>query len=81
MNNQQIHKRLSKEQVIAVLENYLSGEIKIDGACLNLGIKRARFFKLLSLYKNKPDSFDIKRKGNDGNRKISSKDNLDIAGH
>lgn len=72
MSNQQIHKRLSKEQVIAVLENYLSGEIKIDSVCLNLGIKRARFFKLLSLYKNNPDSFDIKHKGNNGNRKISN---------
>lgn len=72
MSNQQIHKRLSKEQVIAVPENYLSGEIKIDGVCLNSGIKRARFFKSLSLHENNPDSFDIKHKGNNGNGKISN---------
>lgn len=71
MSNQQIHKRLSKEQVVAVLENYLSSEIKIKNACDNLNIKRSRFFKLLSLYKNNQNNFDINHKGNNGNRKIS----------
>jgi len=71
MSNQQIHKRLTREQVITILENYLAGEIKANEACSNLGIKRSRFFKLLSTYKNNQDNFDIKHKGNDGNRSIT----------
>ena len=65
MRNQQIHKRLVKEQVVTILENYLSGEIKATEACLNLGIKRSRFFKLLSDYQNEQNDFNIdyKRKG------------------
>lgn len=73
MSKEQIHKRLTKTQVVTILENYLSGEIKTDRACLNLGIKRSRFFKLLSFYKNNADNFDIAHKGNNGNRSISNK--------
>lgn len=71
MSNQQIHKRLSKEQVIAILENYLAGEIKAKEAQLNLGIKKSRFFKLVSGYKNKPDTFSVKYPRTESNRKIS----------
>jgi hypothetical protein len=71
MSKQQIHKRLTKEQVITILENYLSGEIKRRDACENLGIRKSRFFKLLSFYRDADKDFDIKHKGNDGNRKIS----------
>lgn len=68
-----MNKRLSNEQVIAVVENYLSKEIRRKDACLNLGIGKSRFFKLLSQYKNDPDNFTIKHKGNDGNRSVSEK--------
>ena len=37
-----------------------------------LVLKKSRFFKLVSEYKNDPENFDIKHKGNDGNRKIST---------
>ena len=73
MSKQQIHKRLSKEQVSTIFENYLSGEINRRDACENLGVKKTRFFKLLSLYRDIDHDFDIKHKGNDGNRKISDK--------
>lgn len=73
MSKEQLHKRLSKEQVITILENYLSKEIRRKDACLNLGIGKSRFFKLLSQYKNDSDTFTIKHKGNDGNRSISEK--------
>ncbi|MCX5636937.1 MAG: hypothetical protein NTX52_04490 [Planctomycetota bacterium] len=73
MSKQQIHKRLSKEQVSTILENYLSGEIKRRDACENLGVKKTRFFKLLSAYRDIDHDFDIKHKGNNGNRKISDK--------
>jgi len=71
MSNQQIHKRLSKEQVIAVLENYLAGEIKAKKARINLGVEKSHFFRIVKEYKNNSKRFDIKHKGNPGNRKIS----------
>lgn len=41
MSNQQIHKRLSGEQVIAILENYLAQEIGAKKAMTNLGLRRS----------------------------------------
>lgn len=73
MRKQQIHKRLSKEQVATIFENYLSKEIKANEAIETLGIKKSQFFSLASQYENDPDNFDIKHKGNKGNRKISDK--------
>ena len=72
MSKQQIHKRLSKEQVVTIFENYLAGEIKRRDACINLEVKKSRFFKLLANYRKPSVDFDIKHKGNNGNRKISS---------
>lgn len=74
MSNQQIHKRLSEEQVIAVLENYLAGEIKAKDARENLGLGKSQFFKLVSEYKSNSDEFSIEHKGNNGNRRISNDD-------
>lgn len=71
MSKQQIHKRLSESQVITILENYLAGEIKANVARENLGIKKSRFFKLVSLYKNYPDKFSIKYERTGSNRRIS----------
>lgn len=78
MSNQQIHKRLSEEQVIAVLENYLAGEIKAKDARENLGVRKSQFFKLASEYKNNPDNFSVKHRGNKGNRRISYDDEKKI---
>ena len=52
MSNQQIHKRLSDEQIILILEKYLSKEINLNYALENLSVKRARFFKILTRYTN-----------------------------
>lgn len=71
MSNKQVHKRLSLSQVIAILENYLSGEIKARDAREKLELKKSQFFKLASDYKNNPDEFSIRHKGNKGNRRIS----------
>jgi hypothetical protein len=73
MGNQQIHKRLVQEQVVAILENYLSKEIKVEEACLNLGVKRSRFFKLLSDYRNGQNDFNINYKRNRSSRGITNK--------
>jgi len=71
MSNQQIHKRLSEEQVMAILENYLAKEIGAEEAMTNLSLKKSQFFNLASQYKNDSDNFNIKHRGNDGNRRIS----------
>lgn len=66
-----MHKRLSKEQVVSVLENYLAKEIKASDARKNLGIYKSHFFRLVAEYSSRSDEFDIKHKGNAGNRRIS----------
>jgi len=72
MGNQQIHKRFSDEQVIAIMENYLAKEITAKEAMAKLELKRSQFFNLASEYRDGSNSFTIKHKGNDGNRKISN---------
>ena len=57
--SQQLHKRLSEEQVKAVLENYLAGEITVAAALENLGLKRARFFRLVKAYKTNAETFTL----------------------
>lgn len=71
MNKEQIHKRLSGEQVIAIMENYLAKEINAKEAMANLGLARSQFFNLASRYKKGLENFSISHKGNNGNRKIS----------
>lgn len=74
MSNQQIHKRLSDEQIILILEKYLSKEINLNYALENLSVKRARFFKILTRYKNSSETFTLKTKRNQSSkRKISEK--------
>jgi len=71
MGKQQIHKRFSDEQVIAILENYLAGEISSKESWCKLEIGRSRFFDLVAQYRNHSEKFTIKHKGNEGNRRIS----------
>lgn len=71
MGNQQIHKKFSDEQVVAILENYLAKEISAKEAMAKLEVKRSQFFNLAYRYRNGAESFTIKHQGNDGNRRIS----------
>ena len=59
MGKQQLHKRLSEEQVKLILEHYLSKEVSLDNALENLQIKRARFFRVLKHYQDSPDHFTV----------------------
>lgn len=59
MAKEQLHKRISEEQVKTILENYLSKEVSLPNALENLQIKRARFFRLLKRYQENPDTFTI----------------------
>ncbi len=72
MNNQQIHKRLTTEQVATILENYLAHGIDVQKAMNNLGVKRSRFFKLLSRYQNNPNNFNIEYHRETINHNIST---------
>lgn len=58
MNNQ-VHKRLSNEQVIAILEKYCLKEIKTDQAQDLLGLKRRQFFEWTKRYRKNPAKFSI----------------------
>ncbi|HAM88588.1 MAG: hypothetical protein US83_C0011G0051 [Candidatus Falkowbacteria bacterium GW2011_GWC2_38_22] len=59
MSNQQIHKRLTKDQVIVILENYLAKEISAKEAREKLELKKSQFFELVSRYKNNSKEFSI----------------------
>lgn len=72
MSNQQIHKRLTTEQVVAILENYLAKEIRAKEAMNNLGLKKSQFFHLVSRYKNNQNDFKIEYGRNTSNNNISS---------
>ena len=73
MSTEQIHKRLTTEQARTIFENYLSKDIRLEQALALFGVKRARFFVLLSEYRRDPSAFMLAHKGNTGNRKISKK--------
>ena len=46
---QQLHKRLSEEQVKAILESYLAGEITVTPVLENLKLKRSNFLFVKSV--------------------------------
>ena len=56
---EQLHKRLSLEQVLAILKSYATGEITSRMAADNLTIKPSRFFKLAKQYENEGAAFSI----------------------
>lgn len=71
MGTEQIHRRLTTEQVRTIFENYQSKDIRLEQALALFGVKRTRFFELLSEYRNNPAAYALTHKGNAGNRKIS----------
>lgn len=72
MSNQQIHKRLTKEQVIVILENYLAKEISAKDAREKLELKKSQFFDLVARYKNNSKEFSIDYNRTKSNNKIST---------
>lgn len=71
MGNQQIHKKFSDEQVIAILENYLAKELSAKEAMAKLELQRSQFFHLAARYRVGAENFTVKHQGNPGNRRIS----------
>lgn len=68
--NKQLHTRFTTEEVIDILERYLSREIDVDIAQRLLGVKRRRFFILLKNYSQNPDNFSINYLRTQANRTI-----------
>lgn len=58
----QVHKRLDDEAVRRIFSQYDSKQLTLLPALAHLGIKRRRFFKLLSAYRDNPADFSISYK-------------------
>jgi len=62
---EQIHKKFTNQQVTELLEKYINKEIEREHIEQILGIKKARFFRILAAYRKNPKTFsiDYKRSG------------------
>lgn len=58
----QIHKRLDDKIVQRILSQYESKQLSLETAQSHLGVKRARFFALLSQYRQKSTDFSVSYK-------------------
>jgi hypothetical protein len=76
--SKQLHKNFTDEQVKLLLKSYVDKKIKINYILQILGIKRRRFFKLLSRYKKDPDNFSIHYNRKTINRKIDKAIEINI---
>ena len=72
MAKQQLHNRLSGEQVKFILNKYLTGEIKAGAAIAKLGVGRTRFYQLSAAYESDRANFSIDYARQSPTRKISS---------
>lgn len=67
---EQLHKRLSEEQVKMLLDRYVKKELGSEQAMNLLGLKRSQFFELVNKYRETPDGFTIEYSRKRSNRKI-----------
>lgn len=59
MAKQQLHRRLSGEQVKFILNKYLTGEIRAGAAIAKLGLGRTRFYQLAAACESDQANFSI----------------------
>lgn len=55
----QLHKRMTTDEVVSVLERYTSQEVDVEIAMRLLKVGRRRFFKLLKDYRTSPETFTV----------------------
>ncbi len=67
---EQLHKRLSGEQVKMILDRYIKKELRSEQAMNLLGLKRSQFFGLANKYRETPNGFTIEYSRKWSNRKI-----------
>lgn len=72
MPKQQVHKRLTSEQVKIILNWYEQGGLKVTEATERLGCKSSRFYDFLRQYRKDPTAFKITNPHRTGRRQISS---------
>lgn len=68
-----LRKLFSVDQVKEVFQRYLSREIAVDQASAMLKIRRRQFFKLLKVYRQRPESFSLDYTRKAPPRKIDAK--------
>ena len=68
-----LRKLFSAKEVKEVFERYLSQEIAVDQALAMLKIRRRQFFKLLKVYRDRPEGFSLDYKRKSPPRKIDAK--------
>lgn len=59
MSKPQLHKRLSTEQVKAIIQKYASGELRAKEAIAYLEVGRTRFYQLVAAYEDDPTRFSL----------------------
>ena len=67
---EQVHKRLTDEQVRMVLGRYVAGELTAAEAIELLDLKRRQFFEWAQRYRKDPDSFTVRYQRKEKNRRI-----------
>lgn len=67
---EQVHKRLTDEQVIMILGRYTANELTASEAIDLLGLKRRQFFEWAQRYRKDPVRFTIQYQRNEKNRKL-----------
>jgi transposase len=68
--SEQIHKRLTDEQVRMILSRYVANEMKTSEAMELLGIKRRQFFEWVQRYRKDPACFTVRYNRDEKNRKL-----------
>jgi len=69
----QLHKRMTTEEVVQVLEKYLSQEVEMAICLRLLKIERRQFYKLLNKYRGSPSEFSISYERKKAPRRIDEK--------
>lgn len=68
--SEQVHKRLSDEQVRMILGRYTTKELTAAEAIELLGLKRRQFFEWVQRYRKNPDGFSVQYSRKEKNRKL-----------
>jgi hypothetical protein len=68
-----LRKLFSADQVKEVFRRYLARQIGVDQASAMLKIRRRQFFKLLKLYRHRPESFSLQYTRKTPPRRIDAK--------
>jgi hypothetical protein len=68
--SEQVHKRLTDEQVRMILGRYMAKEMTAAEAIELLGLKRRQFFEWAQRYRKGPVSFTVRYQRDEKNRKL-----------